>query len=196
VQTNTRASHTFIVPHRRDTKSGQVVLTELRDVYENNANNGARRVREAIFAVLPPWYVQEAMDACTETIEKGGGVPLARRIASAIENYAKAGISQEQLEARIGRPVKLWTAQDDAQLLVIFRSLQRGEVTRDEEFPPSQRVTAAEITREPKAAEPAPAAAPAPDAVEPHRFVFDDATGQCKQCGRPEDDFDVHPAQP
>ncbi len=44
-QTNTRSSNTFIVPHKRDSASGST-LTSIRDIYENNANNGARRLRE------------------------------------------------------------------------------------------------------------------------------------------------------
>ena len=53
VEKNTRTSSTFIVPHKRDQKGGPKDLKDMRDIYENNANNGARRVREAIFAILP-----------------------------------------------------------------------------------------------------------------------------------------------
>ena len=73
VQTNTRSSNTFIVPHRRDTRNGPKALTDQRDIYENNANNAARRLREAIFAVLPTWFVEEAKDICNQTLNDGGG---------------------------------------------------------------------------------------------------------------------------
>jgi hypothetical protein len=145
VENNTRTSHTFIVPHRRDTRSGQKALTDLRDIYENNANNGARRVREAIFAVLPPWFVEEAKAACAATLADGGGKPLQERIASAVEAFAALGITETQLEDRVGRPPARWTPQDVATVGVIYKSVRAGEVTLDEEFPP-QRVTAAEIT--------------------------------------------------
>ncbi|MGI3198471.1 hypothetical protein ACRJ4W_07400 [Streptomyces sp. GLT-R25] len=56
LETNERASTTFIVPHTRWTKdSGGTRLEDPRDVYENNSNNGARRLREMIFSVLPDW---------------------------------------------------------------------------------------------------------------------------------------------
>ena len=61
LETNTRASTTFIVPHYMDTKNGRKTLSDLRDVYENNANLGARRVREMIFRVLPDWYTDTAL---------------------------------------------------------------------------------------------------------------------------------------
>jgi len=143
VQTNARVSTTFIVPHKRDTKRGARELTDLRDVYENNANQGARRVREMIFAVLPPWFVEEAKALCEETLRNGGGVPLAQRITNAIEKFAEIGVSVEQLETKVGKPNGKWTEHDTAQLGVIYTSIRRGEVSKEAEFP--SIVTPAEI---------------------------------------------------
>ena len=148
VQTNTRSAHVFVVPHKRDKRGGPEKLTELRDIYENNANNGARRVREAIFAVLPTWYVEEAKDLCVATLADGGGTPLAQRVADAVKAYEKVGISAEQLETKTGRAIPKWTEHDVVQMGILFKSLQRGEIIKDEEFPPA-RVTAAEISGRP-----------------------------------------------
>lgn len=155
VETNTRNSSTFIVPHKRDKTGGPVPLTDMRDIYENNANNGARRVREAIFAVLPPWFVEQAKTLCSKTLENGGGVPLATRIGNAIEKFGELGVTEQQLEEKLGRQIKLWNARDAAQLAVTYKSLQRGELRLEEAFPPPG-VTTAELT-----SRPAPAAAPA-----------------------------------
>ena len=151
VQTNTRVSTTFIVPHKRFTKTKVTVLTDMRDIYESNANNGARRVREMIFSVLPPWFVEAAKDLCNKTLEHGGGIPLPKRIADAIKGFEGIGVTVDQLEAKHGSSGK-WTAHTVAQLGIIYTSIQRGEVSKDEEFPPA-RVTAEEITASvPKAA--------------------------------------------
>ncbi|WP_210637166.1 hypothetical protein [Streptomyces sp. GESEQ-13] len=144
VQTNSRNSSTFIVPHRRDTKSGSKQLTDMRDIYENNANNGARRVREAIFAILPPWFVEEAKELCNQTLRDGGGKPLAQRIADAIKVFEGLGVTADRIEARFDRESSKWTEHDVAQLLVIFKSIQRGEVTVEDEFP-APRVSAEEL---------------------------------------------------
>ncbi|MET7429576.1 hypothetical protein ABZT16_11340 [Streptomyces flaveolus] len=145
VQTNSRNSSTFIVPHRRDTRDGAKQLTDMRDIYENNANNGARRVREAIFAILPPWFVEEAKELCNQTLRDGGGKPLAQRIADAIKTFEGLGVTADRIEARFDRESGKWTEHDVAQLLVIFKSIQRGEVTAEEEFP-APRVTTDELT--------------------------------------------------
>ncbi|MGQ5576274.1 hypothetical protein [Streptomyces sp. ECR3.8] len=144
VQTNSRNSSTFIVPHRRDTKNGSKQLTDMRDIYENNANNGARRVREAIFAILPPWFVEEAKELCNQTLRDGGGKPLAQRIADAIKVFEGLGVTADRIEARFDRESSKWTEHDVAQLLVIFKSIQRGEVTVEDEFP-APRVSAEEL---------------------------------------------------
>jgi hypothetical protein len=169
VETNTRASTTFIVPHGRDTQKGRKALTDLRDIYENNANNGARRLREQIFAVIPTWFTEEAKSRCQRTIEDGGGVPLPQRVSRAIDLFSEMGISEQQLETRVGRPTGKWDARDVAQLTVVYTSLQRGEVTREDEFP-TERVTGSEIAgggrgrpkTEPKAESPPADERPAP----------------------------------
>jgi hypothetical protein len=144
VQTNTRSTQIFVVPHKRDKRGGPEKLVDLRDIYENNANNGARRLRQAIFSVLPPWFTEEAKDICSKTLADGGGKPLAHRVADAVRMFDGLGITVDQLEQKLGRARDQWTDHDVAQLGVTYKSLQRGEVTRDEEFPPP-RVTADEL---------------------------------------------------
>lgn len=136
LETNARSQTTFIVPHARDTRQGPKALKDARDVYENNANMGARRLREMIFAVLPVWFREEAAERCRATLENGGGKPLVQRIADCVGAFAEIGVSREQLARKMGRAsADALTAQDVATLGVVFKSIRRGEVARDEEFP-------------------------------------------------------------
>nr|WP_202447242.1 hypothetical protein [Streptomyces sp. SID5468] len=164
VEKNSRVSTTFIVPHKRDKRGGPEKLTELRDIYENNTNNGARRVRQAIFAVLPDWFVEDAIETCRRTLRDGGGVPLPMRIANAVARFETLGVTGEQLKTRVGRPSGRWTEHDVVELGILFQSIERREVTVEEAFP-ARQVTAAEITASttaPQAAtEPAAGHAPA-----------------------------------
>ena len=154
MESNERVSTTFIVPHARWADGQAKKLADFRDIYENNANNGARRLREMIFSVLPVWFIEQAKDICSATLRDGGGVPLPKRIAEAVEYFAGIGIVTDQLETKLGRPMGKWTDRDVAQLQVLFNSIDRGEIARDEAFPPP-RVTAAEI-RTNVAQQPAP----------------------------------------
>lgn len=164
VQTNTRSVHVFIVPHKRDKRGGPESLTDMRDIYENNANNGARRVREAIFAVLPVWFVEQAKSSCQDTLKReDDGKSIHQRIAEVIDWFGWLGVREEQIVAKLGRASNRWDHQDVANLGVIFRSIKAGEISKDDEFP-AITVTAEQIQTA-SAQQPAPTqeADPAPE---------------------------------
>ena len=135
LETNTRASTSFLVPHARDTKGGRKRLAELRDVYENNANQGARRVREMIFGLLPDWYVETAVDTCRGVIE-GADQPIEairREVGAALKPL---GVEMPRVLARIGRDAWSETTRGDlATLRIIAKTITRGEGTVRELFP-------------------------------------------------------------
>lgn len=142
VENNSRSTRSFINPHKR----GKKVLTDSTDIINSNNSAGARAVRETIFNVLPVWFVEEAKALCQATLERGNGESLTDRIAKAVASFARANVTTEQLEARIGRTRDRWDEQDVASLSVLYQSLSAGETTRDEEFPATSGVTAEEIT--------------------------------------------------
>lgn len=135
VQTNTRSTRTFQVPHQRMVKGERKALVDLGDVYLNNQNIGARAVRECIFTVLPTWLTEEAQAICAETLRNGEGKPLPERIDQMVSWFASSfGVKQAQLEDKIGRKRGQWDAGDVAAMKILGQSIQRGEVRVDEEF--------------------------------------------------------------
>lgn len=159
LETNARSTRTFVVQHGRDTKTGRKKLTELRDIAENNNNFGARNVREMIFAVLPQWFTDMAEQVCRETMNNGGGEPLPVRADKAIAAFSRARINREQLEDKVGAPVDEWTHADVTDLEILYGSLARKEITRDEAFPP-RRTTVEDLAgaapEEPRKIQPKP----------------------------------------
>ena len=136
LETNVQSKNTFVIPHARDTKKGVKNLIDLRDIYENNANNASRRLRECIFKVLPKWFTDEAQQICRETLEKGrDDKPLVQRIADMIAAFEALNVSRAMIEKRIQKSLDKMTAMDVAQLGIVFRSLKNGEISRDEAFP-------------------------------------------------------------
>jgi hypothetical protein len=148
LETNTRSSTTFIVPHVRDTKDGAKPLTDMRDIYENNANNGARRLREMIFAILPGWYTEDAVAGCYRTLaaDDRDGSTMDERIKRASGMFAELGITAAQLEQKLGAPSAKWSPHDLAQLRVIYRSLERGEIRKEDEFPSARAAGLVTVT--------------------------------------------------
>ena len=145
VEANTRHVLTFVVPHAKFAKGKVEALLDLRDIYENNANNGARRLREAIFAVIPDFFISEAEELCRETLHKGDGKPLPERIDGAVKVFQQLGVNADRLEQKLGRTRDQWNGADIAQLLITHKSIQRREIAVDEAFPQA-RITGAEIT--------------------------------------------------
>ena len=135
VQTNTRSSRALIVPHQRMKSGRRQDLTELDDVYRNNSNIGSRAVRECIFTVLPDWLIADAEAACRETIRRGDGKSLPERIRAMVDVFRQLGVSEAQLEARIGSPSRQWDAANVADMSVVYRSIKSGETTVEDEFP-------------------------------------------------------------
>ena len=68
LETNTRQTIVFSVPHIRATKKGNVPLTDPRDIYEMVANQGARRMRSCILRVIPGDVVESAVAQCNKTL--------------------------------------------------------------------------------------------------------------------------------
>lgn len=157
VQTNTRSSRSFIVPHAKMVGRNRQPLIDLNDIYLSNQNVGARAVRECIASVLPTWFTEAAQDLCRFTLDNGEGEPLADRIAKMIGAFDKIGISLGRLESKLGTKRGQWTGADVADMGIAYMSITREGQDAEEMFP-QERVTAAEITGNAK-----PAAKPAAD---------------------------------
>jgi hypothetical protein len=149
VERNTRQSRTFQNPHVRMKDGRRVPLVDVQDIYLSNQNVGARAVREVILTELPKKLVRYAEALCRKTLEAGPeGQSIEQRRKVAIEAFARGNVTEAQLVKRVGRPVGEWTAQDVAELEVLFDSLRRGDTTKDEVFgdaPGQEPVTAKDV---------------------------------------------------
>ncbi len=116
---------TFTVKHIRDTKQGPKPLTDERDIYELCANQGARRKRACLEAVIPGDVIDEAMDQAELTLRTKFEV-TPERLKGLLEKFAEYGITQEQIERRIQRRLDAMTPALLGNLGKIFNSLKDG----------------------------------------------------------------------
>ena len=146
LETNTISTQNFTNPHIRETKSGAVKLTSQRDIYELNANMGARRLRSRILAILPADLVEDAVNECKRTIAGKSDEPLIDRVKKMVVQFAKYGVTQEQIEKRLGRKIDTMNTDDFVEYIGIFNSLKDGASKVSEWFesaPESNELTAA-----------------------------------------------------
>jgi hypothetical protein len=135
VQTNTRSTRTFQVPHERMARKQRQKLVDLGDIYLNNQNVGARAVRECIFTVLPPWFSEDAQAICQRTLSGGGeNQSTADQVAAMVKAFRDLGVTEAMLEARLGKKRGQWGPGEIAQARVIHSEVSRGEVRVEDAF--------------------------------------------------------------
>jgi hypothetical protein len=125
METNLRVSKVFTVPHVRHTKSGSRPLTDPRDIYENVANNGARRLRACILGVIPGDVVEAAVEWCNATLKascKCG--PEEQKVM--LERFKEVGVTREQIEAKIQRRLDAIQPAQFIMLRNIFTAIHDG----------------------------------------------------------------------
>lgn len=127
----------FQVPHIRFTRRGTTKLEDPRDIYELVANQGARRLRACILAVIPGDVVESAVRQCELTMKtKADTSPEAmQKMAAAFETY---GISKEQIEKRIQRRIEAIQPAQVVSLKKIYASLRDGMSSPEDWFDPPE----------------------------------------------------------
>lgn len=125
LETNVRKSMVFTVPHVRHTRQGSRPLTDPRDIYENVANNGARRLRACILGVIPGDVTEAAVEWCNATLKLSCDVgPEAQK--KMLEKFRAIGVTREQIEAKIQRRVDAIQPAQMIMLRNIFTAIQDG----------------------------------------------------------------------
>lgn len=127
LETNTRQSKVFTVPHIRQTKNGAYPLTDPRDIYEMIANQAARRVRSCILAIIPGDVVDSAVKQCELTLKSGSnGVPLEARINDMVQKFAEYEVTEDMLAAYVGKNISAFTEKDVISMAKVYRALNDG----------------------------------------------------------------------
>ena len=144
LETNTISSQNFTVEHIREANGRSTKLTSQRDIYERTANDGARRLRSRILAILPPDLVEDCIKECHKTIAGKNDIPLIDKVKNMVTGFAKVGVTKEMLEKRLGHTVESVNADELVEYISIFNGLKQKESTISDWF--EQPKTASQIT--------------------------------------------------
>lgn len=127
LETNAQSVQNFTNPHQREQGKKMVTLTSQRDIYENNANMATRRLRSRILAILPSWFVEDAIEECKKTLAGKNDTPLIDRVKKMVVQFAKIGVTQEQIEKRLKRKIDTMNADDFTEFIGIYNAIKQGE---------------------------------------------------------------------
>ena len=134
LETNAQSVQNFTNPHIREVNGKAKILTSQRDIYEINANMGARRLRSRILAILPNDLVDMAIAECRKTLAGNNDEPLIDRVKKMIVAFSKIGVTQEQIEHRLKRKVDTMTADDFVDFTGIYNAIKNKESKISEWF--------------------------------------------------------------
>ena len=127
LETNAQSVQNFTNPHIREVGGKAKILTSQRDIYEINANMGARRLRSRILAILPNDLVDMAINECKKTLAGNNDEPLIDRVKKMVVAFGKIGVTQEQIETRLKRKVDTMTIDDFTDYIGIYNAIKNGE---------------------------------------------------------------------
>lgn len=147
VETNVRREVTFTVPHIRYTRSGGKKLEDPRDIYEMVANQGARRLRACILAVIPGDVVEAAVQQCGATLASQEYASK-EGIKKMIDTFkTRFGVTQDQIEEFFGCRAEAINGPQIVRLRGIYSSLKDGMSVPEDWFKPK---TSGEIASDKK----------------------------------------------
>ncbi|CAE6856758.1 hypothetical protein R75461_07752 [Paraburkholderia nemoris] len=132
-ETNYRDVRTFAVRHWRDTKTGGYLLKDERDIYEAIANNGARRKRACILALIDGDVIETAVRQCEIALAAKIEV-TDELVAQMLERFGEYGVTKEAIERRIQRHMSALTPAMALSLKKIYNSLRDGMSAPSEWF--------------------------------------------------------------
>ena len=144
LETNTMSLQNFTNKHIRESRYGNTELKSQRDIYELNANMGARRLRSRILAILPPDLVEACIEECKKTLAGDNSIPFIDKVNNMVVGFQKLGISKEQLEKRLNHTVESVTEDELLEMAGIFNGIKNKETSVSEWF--EQPKTANELT--------------------------------------------------
>ena len=134
LETNVVSSQKFKVKHERKAYGKMQTLTDTRDIYELTANMGARRLRARLLSILPPEFVEAAVEECRKTLSGNNQTPIADRIRGMITAFAKYGVTKEMIEVRLEHSVDAIDPNELTDLMGIFNSIKNGQSGRADWF--------------------------------------------------------------
>lgn len=137
LETNTHHAIEFVVPHKMKAKGDFKTLDDPRDIYENVANMGSRRVRACILRVIPSDVVESAVDQCNKTLKASVDI-TDESMKILLAKFKEFNISKSQIEKRIQRRFETIQPGQWISLRSIYASLIDGMSVPEDWFQPEE----------------------------------------------------------
>lgn len=133
LESNSRRTVDFVVPHAIKAHGKTKVLTDDRDVYELIANVAQRRVRTSLENVVPRDIVDAAVEECRKTLKTNEAMSP-EKTAKMVKAFSEFGVTQAHIETWLQRRIDTMTPAQMVRLRRIYTSLRDGMSTAADWF--------------------------------------------------------------
>ena len=139
LENNNRIRKEFKVKHQRFSKAkGNKDLEDPRDIYENNANLGSRRLRACILGVIPKDIVDACVEQCRSTTAQNAkgdnGSILKDKLTAMVEAFYNIGIKIDLIEGRLKHKIDQMNLDQFVEYRSIYNSIKDGQSKREDWF--------------------------------------------------------------
>ena len=114
-------------------------LTEDREIYEHVGSYAKRRQRQCMFASVPRWVKDTAIQACKETLVAKADTSE-ENIQNLLDAYESVDVDRRQIEMKIGRDIYGMQPATLVRLRRTYKAIVDGITTPDAEFPPKDAI--------------------------------------------------------
>jgi hypothetical protein len=128
LETGAKSDRVFIVAHVRKARGSFQELEDPRDIYELTANQGSRRTRACLLAVMPEELTSKARAKIEETLLKVAE-PTPERVSKLLQFFRSRDISEGQVRDVVQRDLSALKPIHMVRLIKIANSLRDGMST-------------------------------------------------------------------
>lgn len=133
LETNVDFFKLFSVKHERYASKAFTQLVDPRDIYELGANQGSRKLRACILAIIPIDIVDYAISLCKKTLAGSSDEPLEDKTRKLQTAFIPFGVTKAHIEQRLGKPLSQIVLDEFIELRGIYTSIKDG-ITKPSEW--------------------------------------------------------------
>lgn len=127
IENNNWQHRHMVIRHVKDTKLGPKPFRDQSEIDNHIANVAAKQMRGRILALLPKALIDAGIAECRRTLQgENAGKPIGERIIRMITTFKKLGISDKDIEKRLGYSVDAMNEDDIIDLLGVYNAIKDG----------------------------------------------------------------------
>jgi hypothetical protein len=125
-QNNNRSIRQITVMHIIDTRQGPKPCKSQKEIDDLVANIASKQLRGRILALMPKWFVADALERCKKTLLGDNEKPVSARVRDMVQAFSKFGVNAGHIEGYLGHKLETTMLDELIELTGVYNSLKEG----------------------------------------------------------------------